>query len=96
MGLRTQSKEVQVDAATRAKLQETHHCDIFMNVLHNRRYVWEKGEGSSLANEARVETRSQSRSPQLAKKTPRQTNTSVNGWQKNSREKYFSVMLWKE
>jgi len=73
------------------------HYDEFMNVLHNRRFVSEKGEGSTLANVARVDTRFRYRSSQLAqKKTPKHTNTSVNGWQNNSREAYFSVMLWRE
>ena len=68
MKMRTKSEEVQLDVATRTKSQEPHHYDEFMNVLHNRRYVWEKSEGSTLAKMARVETRSRSRSPQLAQK----------------------------
>ncbi len=67
MRLRTKSEEVRLDATTRAKLQEPRHYIEFMNVLHNRRSAWEKGKGSTLANVARVETRSRYRSPQHAK-----------------------------
>jgi hypothetical protein len=58
MGLQTKYEEVKLDVATRAKLQEPRHYDKYMNALHNRRFVWEKGEGSTLANVARLETRS--------------------------------------
>ena len=71
MGLRTKSKGVHLDVVTRGKSQKRHHYDEFMKVLHNRRHVWEQGEESTLANVARIETRSLSRSPQLAQKKRR-------------------------
>jgi len=50
MGLRTKSEEIQLDVVARAKIQEPRHDDEFMNVLHNRRSAWEKGEGLTLEN----------------------------------------------